>query len=240
MQPPPPQPGWQDPQQPQPDWQGQQQGYPAPAYQPYPGQQSQSGPGFYGPPNRPRKTGLIVGCIAGAVVLIAGIVLTIVLLNGGDDKKNGDSGDQKASSSSSGSSKGNSGDSLAPDPSDGIGVRGDVPPALQSLGIQLQANLSNSNVNGLLRTVCEAGKENDQAKNDLLRTIPSLSDSSVKVQFNQVGGSAKGDSYALTFHGTYADTSGKEITVEFLARTDDKPGDGKANWCGVQEVGKSS
>ncbi|WP_216215583.1 hypothetical protein [Amycolatopsis aidingensis] len=105
---------------------------------------------------------------------------------------------------------------------------------VKKLASGLQSNLNHKNLNGLLLTVCETGKQGDAARSDLLRILPMLDPADPnrprKAHFQLADLTADPEEgYHLLFEGAYADGSGPPLTIRFRVYVDR----GVAAWCGV-------
>ena len=108
---------------------------------------------------------------------------------------------------------------------------------LDELSASLQTSLNDHDVDGLLGTVCEDGKVNDAARNDLMNLPfldPSSSQYSDDVDFPKGSPSEEPDpedgSYLITFAGSDTST-GEPIQLTFKAYV--HPDHSGAVWCGV-------
>jgi hypothetical protein len=207
--------------------QGPQQGWPqgsgwaqGPGYQPgAPGQ-----PGPYGPPPAPRsrKTGLIIGVVVAAVVMIGGLATGVVLIM-----------NQASESDEILAAPG--GVAAPPDselPGSDLPGSGDVEPAVQELALSLRSSLNERDVDGLLLSVCEDGKVGDAARNDLVENFPFLNPDDLQhaheVDFSEPEIVPSGEEYLFAFAGDDVET-GEPLDIGFRVVT----ADGIAKWCGV-------
>jgi hypothetical protein len=190
-------------------------------------------PGPYSPsPGRPRnrKPGRIITGVVAAVVVI-GVLVVGVMLTISQVRESLPTLPTPVAPGARGAESFPPLDA-APSPNSGHPGQGGDEAAAQQLAVSLRSYLNNRNVDGLLQSVCEDGKVDDAARNELVE-MPFLNPESPRysapINFPEGSVIPDRDGYLIVFFGSYTTTQ-ESINLAFTAYVD---GAG-AFWCGVE------